>query len=556
MHLMEKPYSQVRQHPNVGGSSCHTSETGYSNFCVSGRQETENSHEWIELDRMSQTENLTILLAVLLVGVLAEENLKAEFKALGGELELGLCFGDYIAAYRINAEGRELLGESTTPVAPPEAFKGRINFTVQDDGLLSLKIMNLQFSDSGNYIRECKTDEILENHHKHLYVCGEEISQQDILLMPGTGANLLCKVAASKASETTVKWYTKRHNTSLFLDTKISLEPLQEDFKGHVKVSDKGSLLHVTDDLIKDRPRFICLVMDGEQCRSFQTIGPLEEPGVKSIYRSVGENVSLTCSVDHLRQNYWETPFGLVNSSKPVSFKETTGSQIFVSNNMKIGHYPLVIRSLSSNHSGTYKCFSTFLVEDYIMNICPVHASSYVSFSSEDRNVSLTCRYISELQLGDKTDSVSILWLRNSNGEDVLIMDSEDPSISMPKDLEGRVTYSEKDSSIVITNPKEEDSGTYWCVVLLEKAASENIDNNNLMEAINDQDEEYGWFTDEEFRNVCLYRQVTNLSFHITNKDTKSNLTIYAVCGGVIAFLVLIGIVVGIKMRAKNNSVI
>lgn len=508
---------------------------------------------------MSQTENLTILLAVLLAGVLAEENLKPIFSALGGELEMGFCFGDYIAVYRINAEGRELLGESTTPVAPPEAFKGRINITGQDEGLLGLKIMNLKFSDSGNYIRECKTDEILENHHTQLYVCGEEISQQDMSLMPGTGANLLCKVAASEASQTTVKWYTDGHNASLFLDTKISLEPLQEDFKGHVKVSDKGSLLHVSDDLIKDRPHFVCLVMDGEQCRSFQTIGTPEEPDVKSIYRSVGENVALTCSVDHLRQNYWETPFGLVNSSKPVSFKETTESQIFVANTMKIGHYPLVIRSLSSNHSGTYKCFSNFLVEDYIVNVCPVHASSNVSFSTEDKNLSLTCRYISELQLGDKKYSVSILWLRNSNGEDVPIMDSEDPSLSMPKDLEGRVTYSEKDSSMVITNPKEEDSGTYWCVVLLDNTeypASENIDNNNLMETSNDQGEEYELFTDEEFRDVCLYRQVTNLSFHITNIDSKSNLTIYAVCGGVIALLGLIGIVVVIKMRLKNNSII
>ncbi|KAI7802251.1 putative hemicentin-1-like [Triplophysa rosa] len=508
---------------------------------------------------MSQTENLTILLALLLSGMLAKENPQPIFRALGGELEMGFCFGDYIAMYRITAEGRELLGESSTPVSPPEAFKGRINITGQDDGLLGLKIMNLQFSDSGSYIRECKTDEILENHHTHLYVCGEEISQQDMSLTPGTGANLLCKVGASEASQTTVKWYTDVHITSLFLDTKISLEPLQEDFKGHVKVSDKGSLLHVSDDLIKDRPHFVCLVMDGEQCMSFQTIALPEEPDIKSIYRSVGENVSLTCSVDHLRQNYWETPFGPVNSSKPVSFKETTGSQIFVSNNMKIGHYPLVIRSLSSNHSGTYKCFSTFLVEDYIMNVCPVHASSNVSFSTEDKNVSLTCRYISELQLGDKTDSVSILWLQNSNGEDVQIMDSEDPSLSMPKDLEGRVTYSKKDSSLVITNPKEEDSGTYWCVVLLdntEYAASENNDNNNLMEASNDQDEEHEWFTDEELRDMCLYRQVTNLSFQITNIESKSNLTIYAVCGGVIALLGLIGIVVGIKMRAKKNSVI
>lgn len=513
---------------------------------------------------MSQTENLALLLALLLAGVLAEENPKPIFRALGGYLEMGFCFGDYIAVYRITAKGRELLGDSSNPVSPPEAFTGRINITGQDEGLLGLKIMNLQLSDSGIYIRECKTDDILENHRTHLYVCGEEISQHDISLTPGTGANLVCKVGASKASQTTVKWYTDTHNGSLILDTKISLEPLREVFKGHVKVSDKGSLLHVSDDLIKDRPNFVCLVMDEEKCMSFQTMGLPEEPDVKSIYRSVGENVALTCTVDHLRQNYWETPFGPVNSSKPLSFKESPKSQIFVSNDVKIGHYPLVVRSLTSNHSGTYKCFSTFLVEDYIVNVCPVHASSNVSFSTGDKSVSLTCRYISELQLGDKADSVSILWLRNSNGEDVPIMDSEDPSLSMPKDLEGRVTYSKKDSSLVITNPKEEDSGTYWCVVLLDDtgyAASENNENNNLMEASDDQDEEHEWFIDEEFMDMCLYRQITNLSFQTAITDnksspteSKSNLTIYAVCGVVIALLGLIGIVVGIKMSKKTAS--
>ncbi len=207
---------------------------------------------------------------------------RAHFKALGGELEIGYCFGDDIAVYRMTADGKELLGQFSNPsVSPPDAFKGRIIFSAEVLGLIGLKLTNLQFSDSGIYIRECWSNNTMENYRKHyLYVCDKEFDFKEISLIPGTGADLECNMDSIKHA--TVKWYRDMHNVSLFMDTKISLEPLHAEFKSLIRVHGEGSFLHVSDEFIQDRPRFFCQVMEGEQCRSFQTIG-LPDSELKTI---------------------------------------------------------------------------------------------------------------------------------------------------------------------------------------------------------------------------------------------------------------------------------
>ncbi len=326
---------------------------------------------------MIQTRNTVILLALLLVSTFAEKDPEPIFKALGGELEIGYCFGDDIAVYRMTADGKELLGQFSNPsVSPPNAFKGRIIFSTEVVGLIGLKLTNLQFSDSGIYIRECWSNSTMENYRKHyLYVCDKEFDFKEISLIPGTGADLECNMDSIKHA--TVKWYRDMHNVSLFMDTKISLEPLHAEFKSLIRVHGEGSFLHVSDEFIQDRPRFFCQVMEGEQCRSFQTIGLPEEPELKTIYRSYGEDVVLTCSVDPLRKNHWKTPFGQVNSSAPEG---TTENQMLVSTRTNSKNYSLVIQSLVSDHSGSYKCFSTFLVEEYFLTVCPLHESTNIFF--------------------------------------------------------------------------------------------------------------------------------------------------------------------------------
>ncbi|KAL0167848.1 hypothetical protein M9458_036070, partial [Cirrhinus mrigala] len=488
---------------------------------------------------MNRTRNTVKLLALLLVSTFAVDDPEPIFKALGGELEMGYCFGDDIAVYRQTADGKELLGQySNSAVPPPDSFKGRISFSTDVEGLLGLKITNLQYSDSGNYIRECWSDSTMENYRKHyLHVCDKELDFKEISLRPGTGADLECNMDSIKNA--TVKWYRGVHNVSLFMDTKISLEPLQADFKSLIRVHGKGSFLHISDEFILDRPRFFCLVMEGEQCRNFQTIGLPGEPELKTIYRSVGEDVVLTCSVDPLRKNHWKTPLGQVNSS-------VTNNQMFLSTSMN-SDYSLDIQSLTSDHSGSYKCFSTFLVEDYTLNVCPLLESTTILFS--DKKVVLQCNFMSLPAISGKVEDANVLWYRKNGEKDILIMDSGDPSLTPPTDLQGRVKLSRVNYSLIITDPRKEDSGTYWCVVLLhndktdegnDEDAYDGDDGNNE----NDGVESPSWIMEEEYMDMCLFRQVTNLKFDQSTKvrkvdhtpqpepkpEPETNLTMYMLC--------------------------
>lgn len=530
------------------------------------------SHGWTKYNRMIQTRNIVILLALLLVCALAEEDPEPIFKALGEELEMGFCFGDDIAVYRLNAGKKELLGQSSSPlISPPDAFKGRINISDDVEGLLGLKIKNLQFSDSGTYIRECWSDKTMENYRKHyLYVCNEEFNLQKISLTPGTGANLVCNTGSRK--HVTVKWYKDGHSISLFMDTQISLEPLQPELKSLIQVHDEGSYLHVSDEFIQDRPRFYCLVMEGGQCRSFQTIGLPEDPEMKTVYRSVGENIALACSVDRLRQSHWKTPFGQVNSSAPLSLKGTTKNQMSVLTNKNSEDYSLVIPSLTLEHSGSYKCFSTFLVEEYVVNVCPLRESADISFSAEDEKVVLQCDFMSLPELKDKEEYTSVLWYRNTSGQDIQIMDSGDPSLKLPNDLQGRLNFSQTYSSLTFTKPKKEDNGMYWCVVLLNDEIIDDEDTSSNDDGGNEEDEvEHQFVMEEEYMDMCLFRQVTNLKFQSSSRraqpdpepkpepepEPETSLTMYAVCagvGGLLALAFLVGIVVVIKRIAKKKS--
>ncbi len=121
---------------------------------------------------MIQIRNTVILLALLLVSTFAEKDPEPIFKALGGELEIGYCFGDDIAVYRMTADGKELLGSVLESLSfTTWCLKGRIIFSTQVVGLIGLKLTNLQFSDSGIYIRECWSNITMENYRKHyLYV--------------------------------------------------------------------------------------------------------------------------------------------------------------------------------------------------------------------------------------------------------------------------------------------------------------------------------------------------------------------------------------------------
>lgn len=551
---------------------------------------------------MIPTRTAVILLSLLLASTLAEENPDPIFKALGEDMEMGFCFGGGIAVYRLTSKGKELLGQASTSLVS-DAFEGRIKISDGIKGLLGLRISNLQFSDSGVYIRECWSGDSVDNYEKHaLYVCNKEMASQKIVLSPRTGADLVCNLDSRKNA--TIKWYRGVHNASLFIDTSISLEPLQKEFKSLIQVNDEGSSLHVSDSFIKDRPYFICVVMEGQQCKSFQRIGLSEEPEATTVYRSVGEDIFLRCSADRLREKHWITPVGQLNSSTPVYFKGTTMNQIYVSTSVNSEEYSLNIHSLAEEHSGSYKCFSTFLVEEYIVNVCPLLELTYLTFSAESKKELLQCDFMNSSAVMDKVGSASVQWYRKFGENDILLLDSGDPTITPPEDLKDRLTFSKVDSSLVFTDPKEKDSGTYWCVVLLDNDYHDEVDDDYTAYPSDDvgvdeedyddeegeeEEELHALIMEEDYMDMCLFRQVTNVKFiggknkhetRILKTDSKSqpvptaqtenksqpvptaqpepetNLTIYAICVGIGALVLfsLIGVVVALKRRVKKST--
>ncbi|XP_041966582.1 uncharacterized protein LOC121724236 [Alosa sapidissima] len=557
---------------------------------------------------MDTLRDLALLLALLLLGsARCAEELEPVLKAVGDSMEMGFCFGvDYIVGYKLVGEKRQLVGNSSSE-SPRGLLSGRVSITNHLASLLGLEITNLTSADSGVYLRECWRDHQLMNQQKHyLYVCGEEAGVQEIFVSPDGGADFACNTSSTGLPGSSILWFREvypKYKATLFLDTEQSLTPVQPELKEQIQVRDGGASLHIPSEVMKDSRNFHCLVLRSGQCLAFQNIElpESEEPDVKTVFRSEGESVQLTCPMKHPEQKkrFWETPFGMVESSAPV--ETTEGNHISVLEGQRAGEYSLLISKLTENSAGDYKCFAPLLVADYAVTVCPKHETTEVEFS-EGGEVVLECM----LQEGQ----FSVQWYRqNGSHEETLLSDSGDPSIDFPQDLQDRAAFSEEKFTLTISRLTPKDNRTYWCVVLEEIVFTDedytdvsvegNEDNAEVDAEVDTNDDvagesgEFGNTWEEE--DKCLSRRVIHLVYKASldptggsgksgsgkgfDKDgpdkgrslpspgpdpfqpgpepepeATTNPLVFAVAGGVIG-LIVVGAVIAIvfKMRAKKN---
>lgn len=507
------------------------------------------SHGRLALHRMAKFGLLLILL--LAETLMAEEDPEPIFRAASGELEMGYCFGvDYIALYKLTETERQLLGNSSNPVfAPPEAYRERVSPTSQTNELLGMQVEDLKLSDSGIYLRECWRHNKLVKHQKYyLYVCDEEVSSQEILVGSDGGADLVCNF--SGRTNVTIRWFNEAnvaYKTSLFLDTKKSLEPLQKELKGVIQVLDKGFSLHLSANGLKNNSNFYCLVMEGEQCKAFQNIfmPDSSEFEMLPVFHGVGERVVLPCPSEHLSERYWETPFGHVTETTPSKIKGSIASEMYISKNEEPDDYSLVIPSITLNHSGEYSCSTA----EYFISVCTELKTNTIQINPGDK-VTLHCNTTTD-------ESTNIQWYRKTGlEEDLLIYDSRDTSPYIV------ANFHFSDHSLTITELSMNDSGTYWCVLLLD----DFTDSTEEIPEDEDESDEYDWLGENENSDKCIFKQVTLLNVlsrknsRITTdstpeRDFESGILQYAVIVGVaVLVVVLLTVVIVVVLRAKKKA--
>lgn len=508
------------------------------------------------------------LLFLLLPQVYSEEA-EPVFKEEGSIIEMGYCFGvDYIVVFRSTPEGDLLLGNSSadnTPVSPPADLRGRIRIN-KHEHLLGLQISHLTHMDSGIYRRECWQDHTLVSQHtQELSVCDEEVESEEIIVREHDGgAELLCNSTTIGLEGTSVRWYYEMYpsyKVTLFLDSSVSLEPLVKELQGVVEVRDSRSLLLLDNSMLKTNQHFYCLVMKDTNCLSFQNMYQPDHSESRDIFASQGDRVVLNCPSDGNNQQ-WETPLGIIN-----------GSSVNISFGDKSEDFSLVIPAVSDEHSGDYSCVSSSLEVQYSLVLCPIKESQEKAvFLGQD--VLLDCDV-------DERDSQRVQWHRlDPSGEYELIHDSKDETVAIPQDLRGRLTLSENGSLLTISHLQARDLGVHWCVVL---------EGPRLLEG-NEYIEDYGDFTGEDDNSDdqhwddthrCVFKQETMLSLtnetrigedlepvtikSVTNNlemdivaapSAASNVTAYAVGGGLVCLLVVLAVVLAIifiKRRAKAS---
>lgn len=497
-----------------------------------------------------------LILVLLLAKSLAQEDPLPIFKVVGETMEMGFCFGvDYMTVHKINEGEKQLLWNSSNSGSSSEASKNRLNASSSFHGLLGLKIMDLNVSDSGVYLRECWLEgNVTISQTSYLYMCEKESPSEDVFLQNG-GAMLVCDISYSEHESTSIKWFRDvypRYKMSLFFDTERSQEPLEEDLNDALQVHDNGFSLYISEIGLEDNQNFYCLVMNKDQCKSLKKIHLPEnnKPEMQPVYYGVGEKAALLCISEHLhqQQNYWTTPFGNVTPTTPHS-------QVYISNSEETRDHLLVIPSITLNHSGEYICMSNSVVLEYYITVCSALVSDNVQLYNGNK-VILSCTLTQDLP-------VNILWYRRREITE-LIYDSGDPSIDMPVDMIGRTHIVESNASLIITELNQNDSGTYWCVVLLESVGQDTVDSLEDEEEEEEEDDNmdysFEWLDQEENTETCIFKKVTQLEIPLISKSSKtesvseSSPVPYAIIGGVLGIVILGLIIVVVKMRAKRKT--
>lgn len=502
-------------------------------------------------------------LLILLVHQVYSEEPQPVFRVEGSVIEMGYCFGvDYIAVYRCYPEGDQLIGNSssnTTAFTPSAPFRGRIHMS-KNQHLSGLLISQLTHMDSGIYRRECwKNQTLVSQKTQQLIVCNEEVEPEEMIVNEEDAeVELLCNNTSIGLEGTSVRWYHEKHPSyklKLFLDSNVSLDPVLEE--GVIEVRESGALIVFNSSMLKNNHHFHCLVIKGKNCLSFQSMYQPDRSESWDIFASLDERVVLRCPSDGNNQQ-WETPLGRINAS------DLMNNHMYISYGDKSQDFSLVILAVTDEHIGEYSCISPSLEMQYLLVLCP-RKESQDKAVFEGRDVSLDC------DVGEENDSQRVQWhRRKATGEHELICDSKQATVPIPEDLIGRLTLSEKGSSLAISHVNMEDQGVYWCVVLGDPEFLEDDYTDSFIEEGTDEDDSYvGTFMDDPFR--CIFKQETILSLTrrrlgpvSTNFETSptadpsaaSNVTLYAVGAGV-AGLLVVGVVIAvtaIKMRTKMNN--
>lgn len=507
---------------------------------------------------------LGFLLLFLFSSVHGEEA-EPVFHAEGSAVEMGYCFGvDYIVVFRSTLQGDQLLGNSSdddAALSPPAELSGRININ-RNEQPLGLQIKNLTRTDSGTYRRECWQNQTLASQHTmDLLVCDEEVESKEISVTEQDGgAELRCSSISTDLEGTSLRWYheiSPSYKVTLFLDTSMSLEPLDE-LLGPVEVRNRGEVLWLEKSILKPNQYFYCLVVKDAKCLSFQRMYLPDRSEGTDVFASEGDMVVLKCPSDGANQR-WKTPLGIMNSSSE------TGSQMKIPYDEESEDFSLVISAVSDKHSGEYSCLSSSLEMQYSLVLCPKKQSQEKAvFLAQD--VSLDCDV-------DERDSYRVLWHRlDPSGGYELIHDSVDETVTIPQDLRGRLTLSENSSLMTILNLAEKDLGTYWCVVAEGPRFLDGVEYTGDYGGDYSGEGEHGDEQHWHDSRKCFFKQKTFLSLAtdlktvtitaVTNdpemnvKDPQRpahNVKASAVGAGLVCLLVVMAVVLAIVIKRKRK---
>lgn len=485
------------------------------------------------------------------------------FYAVGSFIEMGYCFGvDYIVVFKSTPLGDWLLGNSSSDAlsALPE-FRGRIHIN-RHQHPLGLQIKNLTYADSGVYRRECwQNQKLVSKHTQELLVCDEEVEPTDIIETELDGrAELLCGSSSAGLEGTSVRWYHESfpsYKVTLFLDTSVSQEPLSE-LPGLVQVQHRGEVLSLNKSALKPNQNYYCVVVKGAKCLSFHTMHLPDNSENTEIFASEGDMVVLKCPSDGNNQQ-WKTPLGRVNSSSEMQ------SQMKVSFGEESEDFFLVISTVSGEHSGKYSCLSSSLEIQYSLVLCPKKQSKEVVVFL-GQIVSLNCDV-------DERGAPRVQWHRlDPTGGEKLIHDSVDETISIPRDLRGRLTLSDNSSSMQISNLAEGDLRMYWCVVTEGPPFLDGIDYTGDYAGDYSGEGEYSDSPHWQDSHRCIFKQETFLSLVPDQKSMTisavtrepelnvkppetpdNNVSAYAVGAGLVCLLVVWAVVLAIAIKRKRR---
>ncbi|KAF7698974.1 hypothetical protein HF521_003716 [Silurus meridionalis] len=220
-----------------------------------------------------------LILLLLLAKSFAQENPGPLFKAVGKTLELGFCFGvDYLIAYKIYEGEKQLLWNSSDSASLPDAYKNRFHISSSSPGLLGFQLMDLDVSDSGEYLRECWLGGKPTNRHSYyLYICYEEMEPQELSSQNGSIV-LDCDTSYSEREGASVTWFREvypGYKTSLILDTarQIGMETeliydsedpsidIPHDMISRTQILDSNGSLILTELDEKDSGKYWCVVL-------------------------------------------------------------------------------------------------------------------------------------------------------------------------------------------------------------------------------------------------------------------------------------------------------